>query len=99
MQPREEWIKSLKVGDTVCDCRHQHREIARIEDVNETKGSWALLPWAIAMFSLPLAAAVNKLTMKGAGKELYERVVYFHDGSKCNATECLDPIGPGCLHD
>ena len=24
---KEEWIKSLKVGDIVCDCRYQHKKI------------------------------------------------------------------------
>jgi putative endonuclease len=28
----EAWIRSLKVGDTVCDCRHEHHKIIRIEE-------------------------------------------------------------------
>jgi putative endonuclease len=29
---KEEWIKSLKVGDVVCDCRYQHCKITNISE-------------------------------------------------------------------
>jgi hypothetical protein len=98
MQERDDWIKSLKPGDVVCDCRNQHRKIVRIRDYSEPKGGAAVIGWVAGMASVGFGLAVQDAVAKVTGSEVTERFVYFADGSHCRATTCLDPAGPGCLH-
>jgi len=91
------WLLSLKPGDLVCDCRYQHRKIARITDVHEPDGNWAMCAWVVAMFSVDAAVVVNNALCRTAGKVVIERVVFFQDGSSCRAGECLSPPA-ACQH-
>lgn len=98
MDRRTKWILSLKPGDTVCTCRHQHRRIVRIEDITELQeGILAVMTYAVALVSLPVAAALHNALEPNVATIVTDRVVYFADGTRCHATRCLDPI-TDCPH-
>ena len=99
MSAKLTWVKSLKVGDLVCNCRYQHRRIAKIEDVREPKNDvLAIGTWVLAMVSLSLAAMMRDAICGMGGGTVVERIVYFADGTRCHATRCLDPT-TNCLHE
>lgn len=37
-EKRMEWLRSLKVGDVVCDCRYKHLAIVELWDLTDEDG-------------------------------------------------------------
>lgn len=92
MDWRMDWIRALRPGDEVLDCRNRRRTIVRIEDETEPQNDvLACTTWMLAMFSMHLAYAFHAVT-SGFATVVTERVVYFADGTSCRATQCLDPV-------
>lgn len=94
---RWEWILSLKPGDTVCTCTHQHKVIKEIVNESEVKGGAAMIPWIVGCLSMKIAHDIQENLKKVHGEVIEDRIVFFDDGTNCRATSCLDPI-PGCEH-
>lgn len=95
MDQKLEWAKTLKVGDTVCDCRYKHLRIADIRDRR-----YVVYPWLIRqiIFSdyIPmfltdwLDDAYSYLARKIGYTELADRDITLEDGSNCSAMHCCD---------
>ena len=94
-----DWWRTLKVGDLVCTCRYEHRQITKIEDVTEAKNDVAhMLPIMMAMVCVPVGALLWWVIQKKAATIVVDRIVYFSDGATCHATLCLtDPAN--CTHE
>ena len=98
MDPRDAWLAALKPGDEVCTCTNEHKTISRVKSYEEPRGAWALLGWIAGMFDPRAGLMAQNAVGKVSGTEVVQRTFFFPDGTHCK-NECLDPIGPGCLHD
>lgn len=97
------WIKTLQIGDVVCDCRFKHLRISTIIDVNrqgmDRVSSWFIrhlgfLPDLILFDVIdrfihlrPVASILNYV----AGDKLIDRDLILEDGMHCSAIHCCDP--------
>jgi hypothetical protein len=87
-QDRMAWMRGLKVGDTVCDCRYKHLKIASIEEEIypwrwiHTATRWTPLP--VYYFFQAVARLLRMTSLQG--KELT-----LEDGACCSALSCCDP--------
>lgn len=81
---RDEEIKNLKVGDTVCDCNYDHQEVVEIEEVwlpHHSLGRY--LGW------LPFGLQV--LLEKVWPTSLADKDVRLKNGRRCSAQACCHP--------
>lgn len=86
---KEKWMESLKVGDTVCDCRFKHSVIKEIHD-----SRWKQLPTTILriLMAIPGMWRVEPfITMVFGRIRLMDRVLLLEDGTRCSALYCCDP--------
>lgn len=89
------WIRQLKVGDLVCDCRYKH---VRIKELRPVYYPWMPFMVRKVIFSdfLPmrltdaLENAWEKLMRALHIMELHDYNVIGEDGSGCSAYNCLD---------
>jgi hypothetical protein len=90
------WVKGLKVGDVIRDCRQRHVRISRIEtDSIVPIAEWvrailyaSWLPFFIGnLLDYLYCWAAHKL-----GKvEVVDRSLVLEDGAYCSAMNCCDP--------
>lgn len=84
---KEEWMHSLKVGDTVNDCRFKNLKIIEIRDFKMTKIQlpyWSWIPsWAFGAF--------DWLSRKLFGMIVIDKTLTLEDGNGCSAMHCCDP--------
>lgn len=92
-----EWIKSLKVGDIVCDCRGKHLRIAALEEeyCNPVPKWLCSLIYSERLkleYSFILEGFFQKIFSKILAPELYDKTVCLEDGAYCSAKNCcVDP--------
>jgi hypothetical protein len=92
-----EWIKSLKVGDIVCDCRGKHLRIAALEEeyCNPIPKWLCSLIYSERLkleYSFILEGFFQKIFSKILAPELYDKTLCLEDGAYCSAKNCcVDP--------
>lgn len=92
-----EWVKTLKVGDYVCDCRYKHLKIAALKDEH--------LPWKpLFVVNIVYSDHVPRFlahTFEDAWEYcveqlgiqmLTDRDITFDDGTTCSAYHCCGPV-------
>jgi hypothetical protein len=92
-----EWIKSLKVGDIVCDCRGKHLKIETIEE----EYCNPIPKWLFELiysehikieYSFILEGFLQKVFSKILAPKLYNKTLCLEDGAYCSALNCcVDP--------
>jgi hypothetical protein len=92
-----EWIKSLKVGDIVCDCRGKHLKIETIEE----EYCNPIPKWLFELiysehikleYSFILEGFLQKVFSKILAPKLYNKTLCLEDGAYCSAKNCcIDP--------
>jgi hypothetical protein len=98
------WIRSLKVGDIVCDCRYKHVAILslkeewapiRLEWIRNIIGAkW--MPNCIFDF---LDMLYEKICIKFNYMEVVDKDLILEDGSGCSAMCCCDSPDHTWSHD
>jgi hypothetical protein len=96
-QKHMKWVKSLKVGDVVCDCRYYHSTIKEIHPVRYgwMPGLvWSLInaDWIHHDISYWIDVQWDKLTNRLKLTELHDYNLTFEDGYGCSAFNCCGPI-------
>ena len=90
---RMNWIKSLKVGDIVCDCRYKHLKIKEI--TNEYRLAipvsvyivFSYFPrWVERILCMMVEGIFHKLNLT----EIRDRQIIMEDGHGCSADGCCD---------
>lgn len=91
-----EWMKNLRVGDTVCDCRFKHITIASIHESYIVKfpnwlknivfADW--MPFRIGNFLDDLFCMISR---KIGNIELSDKDLVLEDGAHCSAMHCCNP--------
>lgn len=94
---KKEWIRQLRVGDKVCDCRYEHVEI---QEITDDMGVWR--PWIYRqiIFSDWMPITFTDLIdgiWEWIGKRLgimilVDRTLILKDGNSCSAKHCCDPV-------
>jgi hypothetical protein len=91
---KAEWIKSLKVGDQVCDCRFQHHTIVSLEE--EWRPIWLSPKWMtdwMPVFLFDWCFYAEQWICRKIGRmELIDKTLMLDDGANCSAKHCCDPI-------
>ena len=91
-----EWIRNLKVGDVVCDCRYKHIKISEIE---EDWGVVAMPEWLRSILHanwMPDTIFFHTYSVwswaneKLGRLELYDKTLILEDGASCSARHCCD---------
>lgn len=92
----EAWLKSLRSGDYVVDCRNQRLRILRIMEQHKTP-SWLikLLYWAPKVV---LEVAMKMAETLGLQTH-YDSELILEDGSHCSAMNCLQQHNPKAKND
>ena len=93
---RMKWVRQLKVGDLVCDCRYKH---VRIKELKPLRVPWMPRIIRQIIFSDILSDRVSdalddaweKLMDFLNIKEIYDYNVVTEDGFGCSAFNCLGP--------
>jgi hypothetical protein len=95
MQGKDKWIRSLKVGDKVCDCRYEHLAIKEIMDdtmVWRPPFYW----WIVDLFPTRVQDWIDdtwEIIGRRLGIEcLVDRTLILEDNSQCSAMHCCDPV-------
>jgi hypothetical protein len=86
---RRIWLRSLKVGEVVCDCRYKHLKIAEIE-----RHYWAFSPLSRFLPSwLPLWVddAWHRVAYALGFTTLGDCDLVLEDGAHCSAIACCHP--------
>lgn len=99
------WMKSLQVGDEVCDCGSQHKKIVEIIDIWKIRFPrflrsiiWAFwMPKTIKEFFRKISHYSDKPKVNWFNKFfleqfLLDRELVFEDGNSCSAIYCCRPI-------
>lgn len=87
-EDRIRWVKSLKDGDTVCDCHYRHLKIVKIVDEVDYRLSYRL--YFLPMFLIDILESLMRNL--GLGKVLLDRELILEDGSRRSASFCCDPV-------
>jgi len=92
MSERLDWVMSLKVGDSVCDCRYEHVIIEKIEnEYMETLPSLASRCLLLLPFALSISLESVLLNICGK-REVVDRLVTSPGGFQCSALNCCGPV-------
>lgn len=95
MISKEQWIKELKVGDRVCDCRFEHLAIKGIVD-DHVMWRPMLYWWITGLFPFKVQDWIDdgwdKLGRKLGIARLVDRTLVLENGSVCSAKHCCDPV-------
>lgn len=87
-----QWVKSLQVGDMVCDCRYKHLRIMKIDDFFELRLP-NFLRRLLTYFPPNIEYVMSKILMPLLGRsELLMRDLILEDGQSCSAYHCCDPV-------
>ena len=93
----EEWMRSLKVGDTICDCREKHLKIIEIEESHMPKRSLNfLLGWVL---NFPYSEYLYDFFYDRWPTEVADKDLLLEDGSRCSAMSCADPVPHDWKHE
>jgi len=87
---RNRWIKSLKVGDVVCDCRYRHLKI-----VDLTEERWPPTFIEKAICHIPNEKIINFLYWMCDVLRisiLFDKTLTLEDGNSCSAVYCCEPV-------
>jgi hypothetical protein len=101
------WMRSLKVGDIVCDCRYKHLAIKEIkDDVCPARPQWLLniiyweyWPTFLDRTLYYLDDIIEKLYIKFGWVEVYDKALFLEDGGGCSAMNCCDRVPHSWHHD
>lgn len=97
MFDKEEWMRQLKVGDVVCDCRYKHSTIAKIEEEwgppsmplwlrDILHAEW--MPNKICNYSYDI---YYWMCEKLNRTEMYDKTLTMEDGAVFSVMPCCDP--------
>jgi hypothetical protein len=89
---RMNWMRGLKVGDVVCDCRFKHVKIAQIKD--------EVFPWrwfhrATRWMPLKLYYFFQDLAIYVRWSSVQDKDLQLEDGAHCSAMSCCDSVEDG----
>ena len=93
------WVKSLQVGDLVCDCRYQHLKIISIKDRYLYKEFTAFnyfiysnwVPnWLNTMLKA-ISKSLDKFFKLLKFRDLVDRQLILEDDQSCSAMNCCHP--------
>lgn len=92
-----DWMKSLKVGDEVCDCRYKHLSIKEIECVTVPIGRNFLSKiiyhdWVPINTSFKLDTLWERFCDLLKLTYLVDKDLTLEDGGMCSAMHCCDPV-------
>lgn len=92
---KEEWMRQLKVGDVVCDCRYRHVKITAID---EESGAVSMPVWLhrvllwMPNFIFHRSCTVwNWVNEKLNRIEVYDKFLTTEDDFCCSAMSCCSP--------
>lgn len=93
----QQWMRTLQVGDSVCDCRLQHLKITAIENHYTVKFPFFLrriifaewVPYWIGNVFYDIFCWVSR---KIGNVELIDKSLVLEDGAHCSAMSCCDNI-------
>lgn len=97
------WVRELKPGDLICNCRFEH---LRIQDIIDQQYNWEPQLWRNFCFAswMPFKIsdfldkawhwAIGKLGIK----ILIDRQLLLSDGSYCSAMDCCNPVAHAWSH-
>lgn len=94
-----EWIRTLKPGDTVCDCRFRHAPIKTI------KFDRASRDWVRKILWLLPNLVADRIQLGLWGRKVWgftsviDAEIEIDDGWHCSARHCCDPIDTHTLAD
>ena len=95
---KEKWLKSLSVGDTVCDCRFKHLQIRKICEVwipvTPSHILWKIMTcklWPLIVFET-FYNIYNWVNRKLGRLKLADKDLILEDGQSCSAVYCCDPV-------
>lgn len=89
------WLKSLKVGDTVCDCQYKHQKIVSLEEVYQYVFPWIIRQiifrdfWPDSIYKF-LNDSWMKFVKFFNYKKLADKDLVLENGSHCSAKHCCD---------
>lgn len=94
---KSRWMTSLKVGDTVCDCRFKHLKIATIEEHRVVRfprwlRNFVFADWMPYSISNLLDDVFHWVSYKLGNVELIDKTVLLEDGAHCSVMNCCDPV-------
>jgi hypothetical protein len=94
---RMNWVKSLKVGDVVCNCRYKHLAIKEIYPIHHYWMPWIIRQivfsnWMPMRISDWLDGKWEQLARKLGWKELYDYTLTFTDNTCCGAFDCCSKV-------
>jgi hypothetical protein len=95
-------MRTLEVGDYVCDCRFEHLKIAEIEECWVVNGDSILnrLPDWVPDIVWHTAHDIREYVLRKIGiLTLVDKDLVLEDGQHCSAMHCCDPIEHGWKHD
>lgn len=89
------WAKSLKVGDTVCDCRFKHLKIKSVSDntvvrMPDIVKRILFSDWMPMRISDWIDDIFCKVSRKIGNVEVVDRTLVLEDGANCSAMHCCD---------
>lgn len=95
---KEEWMRSLEIGDFVCDCRCRHLRILAIEELwlAPNPPYWARciiwndyipISWSFAMDRF-----YNWICKKFNVKILVDKKLILEESARCSAISCCDMV-------
>ena len=91
---RKRWMRKIKVGDTVCDCRYKHSKVISIDHVDRYPWRWVTLitgyiPWKLGDVIFEFSkVACRKLGLTS----IVDKRVTVEDGHSFNLLACCDPV-------
>lgn len=93
---RMQWIKSLQVGDEVCDCRYRHLAIQEIVPQYYPWMPWVIrhlifADWMPQKLSDWLDTQWDRIARRLHLTRLYDYDLVLEDGSGCSAFHCCTP--------
>lgn len=98
---KEKWIKTLRVGDIVCDCRELHLSIKTIE--LEYCPRFTILRRLIWYLHMDwLDEYLRKVPRNWFSKffsEVCDAHITLTDGNSCSAFHCCDPVDHSWEHE
>ena len=87
-----QWIRDLKEGDVVCDCRFKHIKIKSIENCPAPGQfpSFLCAEW-IPIWIFDILLEIHEWCCKKFNYiYIYDRNFILEDGSRCSALHCCD---------
>jgi len=91
------WVKSLRVGDVVCDCRYRHLTIKEMKPNRFPWMPWLLrhlifADWMPDRWSDWLDDKWEHLANRLHLTQLHDYYLVLEDGSGCSAFNCCSPV-------